>query len=82
MKKTLILLAALPGLLAACASEPTAPTATSSLRQEREFTTGSNLPRRNRMGGDGVSVMTPEEFERARTGGGQGAQGLPPGSAQ
>ena len=81
MKKTLILLAALPGLLAACATDPNAPV-TSSLREEKEFTTGSNLPRRNRLGGDGVSVMTKEEFDRARTAGGQGAGGLMPGTAQ
>ena len=80
MKKTLFLIAALPSLLASCATDPNAPVA--QLREEKEFTTGSNLPRRNRMGGDGVSIMTPEEFERARTAGGQGAQGLPPGSAQ
>ena len=81
MKKTLFLIAALPSLIASCASDPNAPV-TQSLREDKEFTTGSNLPRRNRMGGDGVSVMTPEEFERARTSGGQGAQGLPPGSGQ
>ena len=81
MKKTLFLIAALPTLIASCATDPNAP-ATTSLREEKEFTTGSNLPRRNRMGGDGVSVMTPEEFERARTAGGQGAGGVMPGTAQ
>lgn len=81
MKRILLLIAALPSFITACATDPNAPV-TTSLREEKEFTTGSNLPRRNRMGGDGVSVMTPEEFERARTAGGQGAGGLPPGSAQ
>jgi hypothetical protein len=81
MKKILLLVAALPGLLAACATDPNAPV-TTTLREEREFTTGSNLPRRNRMGGDPVSVMTPEEFERARTAGGQGGGGTMPGTAQ
>ena len=81
MKKTLFLIAALPSLLTACASDPNAPVA-QSLREDKEFVTGSNLPKRNRMGGDGVQVMTPEEFERARTAGGQGSQGLMPGTAQ
>ena len=81
MKKTLFLIAALPAVVASCATDPNAPV-TQSLREDREFTTGSNLPRRNRMGGDGVSVMTPEEFERARTAGGQGAGGNMPGTAQ
>ena len=81
MKKTLFLMVALPSLLASCASDPNAPV-NQTLREEKEFTTGSNLPRRGRMGGDGVSVMTPAEFERARTAGGQGSQGLPPGTVQ
>jgi hypothetical protein len=81
MKKNLFLIAALPSLLVACASDPGA-SSTQTLREEKDFVTGSNLPRRNRMGGDGVSIMTPEEFERARTAGGQGAGGLPPGSGQ
>lgn len=81
MKKTLLLVAALPSLVAACATDPNAPVV-QTLREEKEFTTGSNLPRRNRMGGDGVTVMTPEEFERARSAGGQGAGGVMPGSGQ
>ena len=81
MKKTLLLIAALPSLIASCATDPNAPV-TASLREEKEFTTGSNLPKRNRMGGDGVSVLTPEEFERARTAGGQGAGGNMPGTAK
>ena len=81
MKKTLLLIAALPSLIASCATDPNAPV-TASLREEKEFVTGSNLPRRGRMGGDGVSVLTSEEFERTRSSGGQGAGGLLPGSAQ
>ena len=77
MKKTLFIIAALPSLIAACATDPNAPV-TASLREEKEFTTGSNLPKRNRMGGDGVTVMTPEQFERARTAGGQGGGGVMP----
>ena len=80
MKKTLLLIAALPSLIASCATDPNAPV--TALREEKEFTTGSNLPRKNRMGGDGVSVMTPEEFERARTSLGQGAGGNMPGTSQ
>ena len=83
MKKLLLAVAALP-LVAACASGP--ETSTNAQARARpddgEFTTGSNIPRRNRMGGDGVSVMSKEEFERARTAGGQGGQGLAPGTAQ
>jgi hypothetical protein len=81
MKKTLFLIAALPSLIASCATDPNAPV-TASLREEKEFTTGSNLPKRKGMGGDGVSVMTPQEFERARTAGGQGGGGTMPGTAQ
>ena len=82
MKKTLLLIAALPSLIASCATDPNAP-ATASLREEKEFVTGSNLPKRKgSMGGDGVSVMSSEEFERTRTSGGQGAGGTMPGSTQ
>ena len=71
MKKILFLIAALPSLIASCATDPNAPV-TTTLREEREYTTGSNVPRRNRMGGDGVSVITAEEFERSSTAGGRG----------
>ncbi|HYC35628.1 MAG TPA: hypothetical protein VEC19_04345 [Usitatibacter sp.] len=84
MTKTLLALAAL-SMLAACATGPETSTSATSQRarpDDSEFTTGSNIPRRNRLGGDGVSVMTKEEFERARTAGGQGGQGVMPGSTQ
>ena len=85
MKKILLALAALP-VIAACASGPETSAGANSAQRARadegDYTTGSNIPRRNRMGGDGVQVMSKDEFERARTSGGQGAGGLAPGTTQ
>ena len=73
MKRLFLCAASTSLLLSACATGPEASTTPSaSARQEFEFTTGSNIPRRSRMGGDNVTTMTPEEFERGRTGGGPG----------
>ena len=83
MKMLSICLAAVACMLSACASGPeTAQSA--SAREQREYVTGSNLPQRNRMGGDNVRVMTPEEFDRAREAGGQGDRGVmsQPGAAR
>jgi hypothetical protein len=72
MKKALFALLALPTILGACATGPeTEPRQRSATRDDNDFVVGSNLPRRNRMGGDHVSVMTPEEFDQAQKSSGQ-----------
>ena len=77
MKKLFACIAPL-ALLGACATGPETTTDnTVSARPEREFTTGSNIPRRTRMGGDAVNVLSAEDFERART---SGIQGPPSGA--
>ncbi len=72
--RTLLPYLAAAALMGACATGPETgiDNSNANARPEREFTTGSNLPRRNRMGGDPVNVMTPEEFERSRAAAGQG----------
>lgn len=74
--KKLLLCAALPVLLPACATGPDADAGSHAARRDQnEYVTGSNLPRRNRMGGDNVSSMTPEEFDRQRNAGPGNAAG-------
>jgi hypothetical protein len=72
MKKALFALVLLPAVLGACATGPEPdPKQRTATRDDGDFVTGSNLPRRNRMGGDNVSVMSPEEFDRAQKSSGQ-----------
>ena len=68
--KKLFLCAALPVVLSACASGPEAAGGVSAAerREQNEFVTGSNLPRKNRMGGDNVTTMSPEELARSQAG--------------
>lgn len=73
MKKLLLAAAAVPVILSGCAASPEASAESSARRSDAEFTTGSNIPRRSRMGGDNVNVMNAEEFEKARAGSGQGS---------
>jgi hypothetical protein len=79
--KKLLLCAALPAMVAACATDPEADVGNSAAarREQNEYITGSNLPRKNRMGGDNVSTMTADEFDRARTSGPGNAAGTPGG---
>lgn len=78
MKNLLLGLAAASLLAGGCASVPESNTSgTASARQDLEFTTGSNIPRRSRMGGDAVNTMSAEDFDRART---SGIQGPPSGA--
>jgi hypothetical protein len=54
------------GLLGGCASTETS-TEPSVERVEREYTTGSNIPRKHKAGkADGVSTQDREAFERQR----------------
>jgi hypothetical protein len=46
------------------------PETTRTDAERGEVRTGSNIPRRNRVGPDRVDVITPEELERGRTGAG------------
>jgi starvation-inducible outer membrane lipoprotein len=75
--KKLLLCAALPLVLAACATGPEADAGNSAAarRDQNEYMTGSNLPRKNRMGGDNVQSMTAEEFARAQASSPQNAAG-------
>jgi hypothetical protein len=85
MKSRMLGVAALAALLCGCAA-PDTVTATES-PSEREYPTGSNIPRKkgavadaNSPSGMGVRAMSREEFERAQaTGRGIGAKdGLTP----
>ena len=78
MKARILGAAALVALLCGCAS-PDSVTATES-PSEREYPTGSNIPRKkgavadsNTPGGMGVRAMSREEFERLQSAG-SGAQ--------
>ena len=75
--KKLLLCAALASLLAACATGPEADADNSAAarREQNDYVTGSNLPRKNRMGGDNVSTMTAEEFARSQAGSRQNGAG-------
>jgi hypothetical protein len=75
--KKLLLCAALPVLLGACATGPESNTGVSASerRDQNDYVTGSNLPRRNRMGGDNVSTMSAEEFAKSQASSRQNAAG-------
>ena len=73
--KKLLLCAALPVLLAACATGPESGADSTPRAEKNEYVTGSNLPRRNRMGGDNVITMSPEEFAKSQGASRQNAAG-------
>jgi hypothetical protein len=79
MKKALFALLALPTILGACASGPETDQGQRRAARDDDYVVGSNLPRRNRMGGDNVSVMTPQEFDQAQKSSGQAASHNMPG---
>ena len=58
--KTPLLIAATAALLASCAGGPA-----TQATDERVYTTGSNIPKRER----NVQTMTPEAFEQLRSAG-------------
>jgi len=55
----LILLVALPVLLAACASSSTSTTSSSQPKEERVYRTGSNLPVRDPVSSSPTSTVDP-----------------------
>jgi len=65
MKK--MILAAILLSLAACASVESDKNA--EPREQKEYVTGSNLPKRERGAVSGVSIVKPEDFEAARNSG-------------
>ena len=75
--KKVFLCAALATLLGACATGPEADADNSAAarRDQNDYITGSNLPRKNRMGGDNVSTMSAEEFAKAQASSRQNAAG-------
>jgi len=66
MKKILLCAVALASIAAGCASTESS-TEPATGRVEREYTTGSNIPKKSKAGeGDGVKVTDREALERAR----------------
>jgi hypothetical protein len=69
MKKILFSALAAAILATGCAATETS-TEPAAERSSREYTTGSNIPRKSRGGaGDGVTTVDAESFERARNAG-------------
>jgi hypothetical protein len=62
--KKILLCAAFASIAAGCASTES-NTEPAAERVEREYTTGSNIPKKTK-GGDGVQVYDREALERAR----------------
>lgn len=59
-----VIFAALLLSLAACASVDSAKD--TEPKEQKEYITGSNLPKRDRGVGSGVTIVKPEDFESAR----------------
>lgn len=62
--KQVILAAALLSLLAACS--PLETSKDDLPKEQKEYVTGSNLPKRDRGVGSGVITVKPEDFEKGR----------------
>jgi Ni/Co efflux regulator RcnB len=65
MKKILLCAVAFASIAAGCASTQSS-TEPATERVEREYATGSNIPKKSKAGADGVRVYDREALDRAR----------------